>query len=73
MKKIKLMSFVFLLFGIATVKAQDGKPNEEAQQKLNNVDKQFFVENKGQWPSEVLYLTQMGGGKYMDNNKRNVV
>lgn len=61
MKKIKLFSFAFLLFGIVTAQGQVGKLNEDAQQKLNNVDKQFFIENKGQWPSEVLYLTQMGG------------
>lgn len=24
-------------------------------------DQSFFVENKGQWPSEVLYLTRLGG------------
>ncbi len=24
-------------------------------------DKQFFIENKGQWPQDVLYLTQIGG------------
>jgi gliding motility-associated-like protein len=36
-------------------------PNEDAQQKLNTVDKQFFIENKGQWNADVLYLTRIGG------------
>ena len=43
------------------MRGQIAMPNDEAQQKLKNVDSQFFIENKGQWPSEVLYLTQMGG------------
>ena len=33
----------------------------EAQNALNNVDKQYFIENKGQWPVEVLYVTRIGG------------
>lgn len=27
---------------------------------LAKADKQFFIENKGQWPAEVLYLTRIG-------------
>ena len=33
----------------------------DAQQALAKADRQFFIENKGQWPGEVLYLTRMGG------------
>jgi len=33
----------------------------EAQNALNNENKQFFIENKGQWPEEVLYATHIGG------------
>ena len=35
--------------------------NKDAQESLSNVDKQFFIENKGQWNSDVLYLTKIGG------------
>jgi len=28
---------------------------------LSKVDRHFFVENKGQWPSDVLYLARLGG------------
>ena len=66
MKKIILLSFSFLTIGIASAQNADisnesSATNNKAQQTLNNVDKQFFIENKGQWPVEVLFLTQMGG------------
>jgi hypothetical protein len=66
MKKIVLLNFAFLTMGIATAQNaasynESSAINNEAQQTLNNVDKQFFIENKGQWPAEVLFLTQMGG------------
>lgn len=61
MKKIKLLGFAYLLFGIGITQGKSNTTNEDVQQKLDNVDKQFFIENKGQWPHEVLYLTQMGG------------
>ena len=35
--------------------------NIEAQNALSYTDKQFFIENKGQWPDEVLFLSQIGG------------
>jgi hypothetical protein len=28
---------------------------------LDKIDRQFFIENKGQWPKEVLYLSSIGG------------
>ena len=31
-----------------------------AQNTLTKVDKQFFIENRGQWPNEVLYLSNIG-------------
>ncbi len=34
---------------------------QQAQEALQKVNKQFFIENKGQWPDEVLFLTRMGG------------
>ncbi|GAB4204661.1 MAG: SBBP repeat-containing protein [Bacteroidia bacterium] len=35
--------------------------NPNAQQALSKADKHFFIENKGQWHSDVLYLCRMGG------------
>jgi hypothetical protein len=35
--------------------------NPEAQQALQKTDHLFFIENKGQWDSDVLYLCRMGG------------
>jgi hypothetical protein len=35
--------------------------NDSVQQQLNQVNKNFFIENKGQWPSEVKYLAKVGG------------
>ena len=66
MKKIILLSFSFLTIGIASaqnsaISNESSATNNKTQQTLNNVDKQFFIENKGQWPVEVLFLTQMGG------------
>jgi Secretion system C-terminal sorting domain/Beta-propeller repeat len=58
MKKNQLLCFVLLLATLSTSQAQ---VSTVAQQQLNQVSKQFFIENKGQWPSEVLYLTQLGG------------
>ncbi|MFN7013515.1 MAG: hypothetical protein ACK4ON_04490, partial [Bacteroidia bacterium] len=28
---------------------------------LNHADRKFFIENRGQWHSDVLYLCRMGG------------
>ncbi|MCX7769408.1 MAG: SBBP repeat-containing protein [Flavobacteriales bacterium] len=38
----------------------NGDP-EDAQRALSAVDRHFFIENKGQWPQEVLYLARLGG------------
>ncbi|MCX7743002.1 MAG: SBBP repeat-containing protein [Flavobacteriales bacterium] len=35
--------------------------NSEAQSLMQGSDKSFFIENKGQWDSDVLYLARMGG------------
>jgi hypothetical protein len=61
MKKNLLIIFALLLFKIATVNGQINNLNNNAQQKLKNINQQYFIENKGQWPNEVLYLTQMNG------------
>ena len=61
MKKNLLIIFVLLLFKISTIHGQAINLNSNAQQKLNNINQLYFIENKGQWPNEVLYLTQMSG------------
>lgn len=61
MKKNLLIIFALLLFKIATIHGQSNNLNTDAIQKLNNINQPYFIENKGQWPNEVLYLTQMGG------------
>lgn len=35
--------------------------NIEAQQMLNHADRHYFIENKGQWDDDVLFLCRMGG------------
>ena len=35
--------------------------NGTASGKLNSINRNFFIENKGQWPSEVKYLAKVGG------------
>ena len=35
--------------------------NEQVQNQLNQGNKNFFIENKGQWPREVVYLARAGG------------
>lgn len=46
----------FILFQALSVFA-----NLEAQVAMAGYNRQFFIENKGQWPSEVLYLTCFDG------------
>jgi len=60
MKKLSLFFLVgsFLLLGTTPKSyARDKNP----QNALKNVDKRFFIENKGQWHGDVLYLCRMGG------------
>ncbi len=56
MKKLSFLISIFL-FAFGSAIAQ----NREAITALQKADQQFFIENKGQWPSEVLYLTQSAG------------
>jgi hypothetical protein len=60
MKKTFTTIFTCLL-GAASVFATQPSSNLTAEQALQKADKQFFIENKGQWHSDVLYLTRMGG------------
>jgi hypothetical protein len=41
--------------------AQSNQHNLNAEQALQKTDRHFFIENKGQWHPDVLYLTRMGG------------
>ena len=60
---INILTFLLLVAVNINVTAQEqvSTLNKDVQQKINKIDKQYFIENKGQWPSEVLYLTQHGG------------
>src|SRR5664279_2701209 len=49
-------ALLFLVFTISIFAA-----NEQVQKDLNQVNKNFFIENKGQWPAEVKYLARVGG------------
>jgi len=54
-----MKAVLFLFISLLTITIYAG--NENTQQKLNGVNKNFFIENKGQWPSEVKYLAKIGG------------
>jgi hypothetical protein len=60
MKK-NLTTIFTCLLGAASVFATQPSSSITAEQALQKADKQFFIENKGQWHSDVLYLTRMGG------------
>jgi hypothetical protein len=60
MKKVFTTIFTCLL-GAASVFATQPSSNLTAEQALQKADKRFFIENKGQWHSDVLFLTRMGG------------
>ncbi|MCS7075845.1 MAG: hypothetical protein NZ455_04010 [Bacteroidia bacterium] len=53
----KLTFFLGFLLCMLQVWAKDDK----AQSALAKADRLFFIENKGQWHSDVLYLCRMGG------------
>jgi hypothetical protein len=58
----KMVTTIFnCLLGAASVFATQPSSNLTAEQALQKADRQFFIENKGQWDSDVLYLTRMGG------------
>jgi hypothetical protein len=50
-----LMMLPFILF------AQGEGLSADARKKLDHANIGYFIENKGQWPSEVKYLTRIGG------------
>jgi hypothetical protein len=58
----KTLTTIFTcLLGAASVFATQPNSNLTAGEALQKTDKQFFIENKGQWHSDVLFLTRMGG------------
>jgi hypothetical protein len=60
MKKTIITIFTCLL-GAASVFGTQSNSPLTAKQALQKADRQFFIENKGQWHPDVLYLTPMGG------------
>jgi hypothetical protein len=60
MKKRIIAVFACLL-GAASVFAAEPRSSLTAGEALQKADRQFFIENKGQWHPDVLYLTRMGG------------
>ncbi len=58
MKK-NVFSLLFLIAVSFSSIAQNS--TQQAQEALQKVNRQFFIENKGQWPDEVLFLTRIGG------------
>jgi hypothetical protein len=57
MKKL-FLAILFLLISKGIILSQT---NEKAANALQKADRLFFIENKGQWHSDVLYLCRMGG------------
>ncbi|GIV34951.1 MAG: hypothetical protein KatS3mg031_2486 [Chitinophagales bacterium] len=55
MKKVIFITFLFGVF--AGVQAH----SQHANKALEKADRRFFIENKGQWHPDVLYLCRMGG------------
>lgn len=58
MKKLISLLLVFIALYAQAQKTPDLK---EAQGLLHKNNKQFFIENKGQWPDEVLFMTKTNG------------
>jgi hypothetical protein len=56
MKNVSFLIALFL-FAFVNIFAQ----NKEAYTALQKTDKQFFIENKGQWDAEILYMTSFAG------------
>jgi hypothetical protein len=60
-RKTTLTTIFACLFLASNVFAAKPSSSLTAEQALQKADKQFFIENKGQWHPDVLYLTRMGG------------
>jgi len=64
-KNYKVMKNIFnsllALTSVLWFVPSDAFSEMNAQSALAKPDNQFFIENKGQWPEDVLYLCRMGG------------
>ena len=49
------------LMSMIVAYGQQEMVSQDAQSALSKIDRHFFIENKGQWPSDVLYLARLGG------------
>lgn len=56
-KKTITLAWVVAIGTFTNVQAQ----SQDANAVLQKADRRFFIENKGQWHSDVLYLCRMGG------------
>lgn len=56
MKKLQILTTLFLFAFVSTFAR-----NKEASAALQKSEKQYFVENKGQWDAEILYMTSFAG------------
>jgi len=68
-KTINFYILIILWLIPSLVLAQPAQTNLQAQQLLNKNRTSFFIENKGQWPAEVLYLARIGGMNAWITNK----
>ncbi|MGE5458438.1 MAG: SBBP repeat-containing protein, partial [Methanococcaceae archaeon] len=55
------LSILFLLFTLPVFATSITDKNENSQGNSSRTNKNFFIENRGQWPSEVKYLARVGG------------
>jgi hypothetical protein len=64
MKQIACTSFLFLMVLISPIvtgrSVSVTTEAQEAQGILSRIDRQYFIENKGEWHSDVLYLARFG-------------
>ncbi|MDW8301372.1 MAG: SBBP repeat-containing protein [Bacteroidia bacterium] len=59
--KLKTQFLVLALFFFSFIFNFTLSLAQNAQSKLSKLDRLFFIENKGQWHSDVLYLCRIGG------------
>ncbi|MFN4235400.1 MAG: SBBP repeat-containing protein [Bacteroidia bacterium] len=61
MKSIQKVLVFVISFMFISIKTLHAIEFSNAQQALSKLDKNYFIENKGQWHSDVLYLARLGG------------
>lgn len=60
MNSFRLLQIAFMSLGLSFAYAQ-ARNLQLINRHLSTVDRQYFIENKGQWNSDVLFMTQIGG------------